>query len=407
MLSSLLLIAWIAPPTVWTVDDDGPADFSDLAAAVAFAQAGDVISIAPGSYGSISVDKRLSLIGQSGAELPSIPYIEVDGAARIDLRRLDLSRMSIANVAGFSRVDECIIEYSGSSSYYALDVEDASQLLVRGCSITATGDSYGDGRHAMRVGGTSRVHVVDCNLRGADAEYSPSWEYAWAGWGGTGLIASDQSRVTLVASQVQGGGGQSYPGGVFPFSAPDQGMGGNAVTVQDDAFVDARGASVHALTGGLQEFEDPSAGVNGMAIEIHWQGTGTAEHGGVTLVGASDGQAVWPRPFLTLMNEGFPGGIARVLVYGQPGQAGMLVSSLQPSLLSLPVFGPTALWIDAGNSFDVHSLSLVGLNTPAMVSYSIPNNPNLVGAALLLQACELGSAGTYELTNAGAILVGE
>lgn len=405
MLHPLLLLSLLAPPTVWTVDDDGPADFATVTAALAIAQPGDILSIAPGSYAGVTITKRLSLIGQQGETLPQIKFIDVAGASTINLRRLDIERLSVKNVAGLSRVEECEIRTSAFSSATAMIVENAEQLLVRRCEVIAQGETDGTGSIGMIVTGNSRVHVVECEVRGADAWYSTFW--AWAGWGGDALKAKDQSHVTLVASVVQGGGGKTWPGGCCPISEPDTGLGGSGITISEEAFVDARGSNAHLLSGGFQEMDNPSMGVNGKAVDLaSWTTTGTTEHGGLSVVGVSEGQWVDARPFLTLNNQGFPGGIARSAIFGEAGQVGVLVSSITYSLVEMVAYGPVALWIDPVNLFDVKIQVLAGFDIPASVSYGIPAIPTLVGATLQLQAAQLGAAGAITLTNATSILVG-
>jgi len=54
-----------ASPTTWTVDDDGPADFSSIQEAINAASEGDTIFVRRGVYyGSVTVNKAVSLIGE-------------------------------------------------------------------------------------------------------------------------------------------------------------------------------------------------------------------------------------------------------------------------------------------------------------------------------------------------------
>jgi len=405
MLQPLLLLSLLAAQTIWTVDDDGPADFATVIDALAAAQPGDILSIAPGNYAGVTIDKRMSLIGQQGASLPQIKFIDVVDASAINLRRLGTERLTVTNVAGFSRVEECEIRANACCANTAMIVEDAEQLLVRQCEVIAQGETDASGGIGMIVTGNSRVHMVQCEVRGADAWYSEFW--AWAGWGGDALIARDQSHITIVASVLQGGGGKTWPGGVWPISDPDIGLGGDGITVDDNAYVDVRGSSAHLLSGGYQELDAPSMGINGKAVDLaSWTTTGTAEHGGVSVVGDTDGQWVDARPFLTLDNQGFPGGIARSATYGEAGQVGVLVSSFSHSLLEMPAYGPVHLWVDPFNLFGVQLQTLAGFDTAATHSYNLPAVPNLVGVTLQLQAAQVSPVGAITLTNATSILVG-
>ena len=123
-------------------------------------------------------------------------------------------------------------------------------------------------------------------------------------------------------------------------------------------------------------------------------------------MGDTDGQWVEARPFLTLDNEGFPGGIARSATFGEAGQVGVLVSSFSHALVEVPAYGPTHLWVDPFNLFGVQLQVLAGLDTAATHSYNLPAVPNLVGVTLQLQAAQVSPVGAITLTNATSILVG-
>ncbi len=405
MLQNLLILAALAPQNIITVDDDGPADHSTVTTAVAFAQPGDIISIAPGDYEStIFITKRVSLIGQDPINLPTLGTVTVDSASSINLRRLEMDRLVLKDLTGMSRLEECRIVSSFQPTNPRLSVNEVDQLLVRSCDIFAEGDWNGDGGIGADIVGDSRVHIVDCELRGGDADYSDFFE--WAGWGGDALRASDTSHVTVVGSTLQGGGGETYPGAPFGGSGPDPGLGGDAIEFRDQAYVDIRGHARDVLSGGYQEYADPSQGVNGMAVKKQFLLTqGSADHGGATLTGASDGQSVDPRPYLELTNEGNPGGTARAATFGASGEAGILAMSSGSALIDLPAYGPTALWLDPSLIFDQQVLTLNGFGTPAIVTYDIPNVANLVGAKLQLQAVQVKADGSIQLTNAASILV--
>ncbi|WP_193746363.1 right-handed parallel beta-helix repeat-containing protein [Demequina aestuarii] len=67
-----LVSATTASAATLTVDDDGPADFASISAAVAAATPGDVVTVAAGSYTEdVTVDKQLSIVGD-GAGTTSV-----------------------------------------------------------------------------------------------------------------------------------------------------------------------------------------------------------------------------------------------------------------------------------------------------------------------------------------------
>ena len=61
----------LSAQSVWTVDDSGGADFTDLQAAVDAASSGDVLLVAAGVYGNVAVlGKGLTILGDGAA--PSV-----------------------------------------------------------------------------------------------------------------------------------------------------------------------------------------------------------------------------------------------------------------------------------------------------------------------------------------------
>lgn len=75
-----------AQENVWTVDDDGPADFSSLQAAIDAADDGDLLLIRAGAYSAITIDgKSLTLHGDTagGIVQVSAPALSAGAAIRI------------------------------------------------------------------------------------------------------------------------------------------------------------------------------------------------------------------------------------------------------------------------------------------------------------------------------------
>ena len=81
MLATLL---FVLAPGVWTIDDNGPADFADLPEAVAAVSDGDILRLMPGNYTGTTIDKNLTLIGIEGGFFEYVainqPGLVVDGS---------------------------------------------------------------------------------------------------------------------------------------------------------------------------------------------------------------------------------------------------------------------------------------------------------------------------------------
>ena len=109
--------------TILTVDDDGPADFSNISAALAASSNGDMIFVYPGIYEehSLEVDKSVSLVG-SGAQ-----QTVVVGENRADVLLVSSDGVLISNL---SVVD----------TFRGIVSENCSMLSVVGCSFVEVFD---------------------------------------------------------------------------------------------------------------------------------------------------------------------------------------------------------------------------------------------------------------------------
>ncbi|HKX46672.1 MAG TPA: hypothetical protein VJP77_08205, partial [Planctomycetota bacterium] len=299
----LALAVPAAAQTHWTVDDDGPADFADVAAAVAAVGAGDVLLIEPGNYGPVTLTKRLSLLGDPSGERPHLASLTVDGPPGFDLAHLALGATVVRNALGHARVDDC--EIVGNLGLRALQVRDSGPLLLQRSLVTGP-FLHTDGVVAVTVEGASVVALVDSQIIGGDA--GKEAPFFVAGWGGHGLEVGDTSAVLVAGCTVLGGGGEDMPLFFSPWLYP--GIGGDAVLAGDSASVDVRGSSDDLLRGGYTNYFSPASGVDGAAIQITSQAT--VAYSGVTLDGSVDALAALvapPEPYLYARGDNAPGGL--------------------------------------------------------------------------------------------------
>lgn len=149
-------------PTVWTVDDDGPADFQDLPEAVAGAAEGDVLLVRDGSYSSFTIDgKALSVVGEAGAAV----RLEQAGA-QVVIRNLGPGQsVLLRNV----RVSGQAPGGSSPSFLSALICEsDQGPILLEDC--TFEGSTYSLGWGGAFVVSCTSVTFVRCSLVGRLAD---------------------------------------------------------------------------------------------------------------------------------------------------------------------------------------------------------------------------------------------
>lgn len=118
-IAALLLSASSLHAGTWTVDDDGPADFSSIQAAIDALPAGETILVSPGVYAAFSLDKGMTIFGLAGLPRPRVQGRSVvDGAASFTIAGLRMDGLEATGVAGRGRIDDCEVGlpvYSGET----------------------------------------------------------------------------------------------------------------------------------------------------------------------------------------------------------------------------------------------------------------------------------------------------
>ncbi|MDP6601731.1 MAG: right-handed parallel beta-helix repeat-containing protein, partial [Phycisphaerales bacterium] len=135
-LLALLFPIAEAGGATWTVDDNGPADFSSIQDAVDAASSGDVILVAPGTYTS------------TGDEVVKTP-----GKA-ITLRATGTPEETILDGEGARRVVRC-------------SSEEGADTIIEGFTITGGfNDNFGGGIYCSS---NSNPTITDCTISGNTA----------------------------------------------------------------------------------------------------------------------------------------------------------------------------------------------------------------------------------------------
>src|SRR5215475_8711759 len=104
-----LLLAAAARAGTFTVDDDGPADFPSITAAIAAVAPGDVLLVMPGTYDAFVLDKPLTILGPGAGPRPVVLGQSSVTASSVTLAGLRLQALVLSGVTGHASVDDCLI----------------------------------------------------------------------------------------------------------------------------------------------------------------------------------------------------------------------------------------------------------------------------------------------------------
>jgi len=218
----------------WTVSQELPADFQQLADAVAWAAEGDTIYVLDGTHDSVEiVGKSLYVAADHDGEVV-VEGMFVHGLQAgqcVSLSGLEVvpppvaePALRIADCTGSVRLQDCLVHvvftWSGGYLGIALTVDSASDVAASRCRFKGVSyyDSFRTSRdryepHAAFVASDSRISLSDCEVVGA---MGSGTETGWPG------VDVDETTLFLTATTVRGG-----PGFVYPMCVPtgDGGIG--------------------------------------------------------------------------------------------------------------------------------------------------------------------------------------
>ena len=188
----------------WTVDDDGGADFLEVAAALDAAQDGDTVAVNSGTYGPFTITRPVSIIGVDGADTT---FVMGDGFGAVEI-------VADATLSGFT------FESPGAT---ALRIENCA-VAIEGIVVRGSGDV------TLPGGG---VHVSNADVAMANSVFSENV----ASVGGA-FAADSLSNITLTGCSFDGNGASTDGGAVH--------LNGNVTATFSHTTFDANTAS----TGG-------------------------------------------------------------------------------------------------------------------------------------------------------------
>jgi hypothetical protein len=161
---SLALTCLPAAAGTWIVDDDGPADFSNIQDAIDAAAPGDVILVLGGSYPGFVLDTAVTVLGQPGVVVHAPVSIEgvSDGPFAV-LSNLQLEDLDVFDCSSTIVIDEVATLATQS---YGDEIRVLNSLDVRFRKLTGT---------------TTVTAPLQLTVNGARAEVADSHLHGWKG----------------------------------------------------------------------------------------------------------------------------------------------------------------------------------------------------------------------------------
>ena len=145
LLSAALGVQFLTPvkATTWTVDDDGPADFSTIQEAVDAAGSEDTIQVNAGTYYEhVTIIKSLTLVGEDSAttiidgnETGTVVYIEITTDVNISSFTIRNGGDSHYGIVANGFGDHIIADNIVSNNVYGIDLSESSGNTVVGNTV--------------------------------------------------------------------------------------------------------------------------------------------------------------------------------------------------------------------------------------------------------------------------------
>lgn len=392
-LVALSAIATVAVPahaqTQWTVDDDGPADFSSISEAIPLVAPGDILLVAPGLYSGFHLDKALVILGDP-SERPEISGpCSIVGADYFVLSQLKIfaGSLRVTAIPGRSSIHSCLVLQT------LAEIDGASELVIQSSEFQGENGVGGGqvGKDALHINGASKVNINQSTITGGLAA-NPSfpcmeWEHLFAG---DSVLVSGASELSLVECDLNGGSIWHCAG---PFHGP--GTPGSPLTIRDQSTVVWRDSGDAGLNWTYNVTVEPEA-------ELIWSSP-TQPHPIVGLKAVSNP----PLPALHLAGSAAPGGQQTVELHADPATAGVLFISTDPAWIESSDLYGADIWLALNGGTAIVPIQPTGIGTPATFSWTSPDDPAFSGFTATCQAGVLNLVDySWAATNPVEVLVG-
>lgn len=453
---------------VWVVDDDGPANFRDLPAAVASARDGDTLVLRAGRYSAarwsgkglviVGAGSGATVIERRSGEGPFLAVSEVAIDSTVLLSGVTGigrgSSLEFENINGLLVVADVVVDgrdgaagprFARCSSAYLARVAAIPPLRALGDAIGA-GEVAGSGVAlgaspagiTLQRGSYSLCQVVAIGSVGCDAK-SPR---GLGQEGGPGLSANDVQLELALCEFVGGRGGAALWDVTAPFcpEAATAGTGGSGVALGGRSSLRAAGSSGHSFVGGAggsaarnpweECYAHAGSGGAGLLLDLEpgqsierpaelelvggEAGAGAASRAGRSgrpieppQEAAGDGAAL---PTLALDPSPTVGGAVTLRVFGTPGDRVRLFVGAHPQRVNLKQIGGFAFHLMRGAPLAGHEFEIIGDDGQLRIEAPLPADAALVGKLLAVQALVTPRSGRGRdsvLTNIDLLVIGD
>ncbi|MCA8979754.1 MAG: hypothetical protein KDC14_06990 [Planctomycetes bacterium] len=304
-----LVLALVAPAAQWTVDTAVPADFDEIADAIAspLVADGDTLLVQPGDYASFTLTRDLRLIAPAGTEFTA-PSVVVSGAHEVTIAGLSTPQLTLSNVTGRLTLDECVVGWwtlepdTGVLVWQGeCRVEFCNEVVIRDSRFHGSEGCYPElttTRSGISALGSS-LALVDCLLVGGLDDVCSGHPTE----GSRPALDLDTCFATLSGCSLYG--------------AADIMLGAAPAVLALDSDVRIRGSSAHVVRGGAQ-----LSGGNAPAVD---GSNSVATISGVTYDALP--LPAWvtvppvAEPYVRLAGSPAPGATIQVEVFGAAGES--------------------------------------------------------------------------------------
>lgn len=371
----------LARGTTWTIDDNAPADFTNVMAAQAVAQPGDLLLVMPGNYPSFTLSKRLTILGPVQGERPHFQGASIaTTVSGFGIAGLSFEMLFIQGVEGTAVVDDCIV--GPPIQYFATSLGVTNCVDVRFSRCEIKGRPYASylyGAPPAANQGDSHVQWTACSIVGGSGDALGDGQDALRVTNGSALVCG---------SSFRGGNGGS------PGLCTSCGLDGADAIQATNALLRVRGAG-ESMQNGFGSGSGVLAGADGYGLDLN---ATTAVVSGIVppTTRTVNSTILWPtvaEPFLRIDGSDLPGENRRLKLFGPATAQALILMSFSPTQQATGVLG-LPLWVSPNDPFIVVPIVATGGLDPQTLLLPVPAAPSAVGVSAWFQAVLLGTSDT-------------